>query len=503
MKIEAKYLSQVYRDGTYGLDDFSVNINSGDFVTVVGESGCGKTTLLRVLSGLEKIAYGELYMNGIMSSDIPLKQRKTSLVFQDYALYPRFTVWENLQTALERYDLPAAEENKRIKRALRDFDLLDVAGQLPRSLSGGQQQRVALAKAVVTNPELLLFDEPLSNVAEKQRAGYMQLLKDLKQRLPKTTFVYVTHNSAEALTLGNKLLVMKNGKALQYGEPAFVASNPYSLDVLQTLFAAECTDCKLVDGKVVIDYISVAVNAPNQNVKAAYNPFTKEYCIFDEQGNNLIGQPRYLALNATYDGKTIKTGNLEISTDRNFEYRYIGTGSEMQLYIPTDSISDSDLYGYIALPIENSNGNLFTICGTTVRLDNVKGTNGKVYFPFDCAFCVQNGVRVFAHYRVYDSKCAGKIYGNRLHMPCGSVPFAGKNGKAEVTLKGGARASVSDKGLKFECLSEDDFGAYRLAHCRVKGFDNYVTLNVGKSKMLSKSKAKIQLNPDDITVKYI
>lgn len=482
MKIDAKYLTQVYRDGTYGLDDFSININSGDFVTVVGESGCGKTTLLRVLAGLEKLASGELYLNGVMSSDIPLKQRKTSMVFQDYALYPRFTVWENLQAALERYDLSTIEENKRIKRALADFDLLEVAGQLPKNLSGGQQQRVALAKAVVTRPELLLFDEPLSNVAEKQRSAYMLILKQLKQRLPKTTFIYVTHNGSEALTLGNKLLVMKDGKALQYGDTAFVASNPCSLDVLQTLFPSDVVQTEVIDGQAKVYDLTLAVNLPNMQIQAAYNPFTKNYAVFDNVGDNLLGQSRYLDLKANYDGKTLTVNGLTVPVDENFAYRYVGKLGETKLRIPTDSLSDIPFNNAVEMPIENGK---------------------KIYFSMDTAFCVQDGVRVLSHYRTYLSKCIGRISCGRLHLPCGSMPYLGKSGKVIVTVKRGAKASLSPNGYRFDCLSEDDFGQYRYAYCKMKGFDNYVTLNLGQSKARSKHNDKIIFDLNDLELEYI
>ncbi len=484
MRIDAKYLTQVYRNGVYGLDDFSVSIESGDFITVVGESGSGKTTLLRVLAGLEKVASGELYLNGVMSADIPLQQRKTSMVFQDYALYPRFTVWENLMAALERYDLPSAEENKRIKQTLADFDLLDVVGQLPKNLSGGQQQRVALAKAVVTRPELLLFDEPLSNVAENQRTEYMRILKQLKQRLPKTTFVYVTHMGNEALTLGNKVLVMKNGKALQFGEVAFVASNPYSLDVLQTLFAVDVIPTEIVGGKAEFCNTTLTIDAPDQPIFVAFNPFTKTYLAFDRLGDNLVGQRRYLDLAANYDGKTLTVNDTVVPVDENFAYRYVGTLGKTTLRIPTDSISNCPFPNAVALPIQCKQSD-------------------KIYFSTDCAFCAQNNTRVLCHYRAYESKCLGKVSGSKLILPCGSMPYLGKSGKVVVTVKRGAKATLSPSGFVFECLAEDDFSQHRFAYCKMKGFDNYVTLNLGTSKAKSKQKMKIAFDLNDITITYI
>ncbi len=456
MRIEAKYISQVYPNGSYGLDDFSVEIESGSFVTVLGESGCGKTTLLRVLSGLERYACGELYLDGVLSTDIKLKQRKTAMVFQEYLLYPKFTVWENVKTALERYDFDGAEVMRRVNKALRDFGLTDVASQLPRNLSGGQQQRVALAKAVVTDPELLLFDEPLSNVAEEQRAEYMSLISELKARLPQTTFVYVTHNVKEALTLGEKLLVMKDGKAVQYGDTAFVSRNPYSAEVLGVLYGTQAEGNRI------------------------YNPATKEYVELDADGECLSGQPRFLKLPASLNGRTLKLGGTQIETDEDYPFRFIGTGKDTYAYIPSDKISGSPFRGSEALEAVRDGDN-YIVAGVKVRLCGIKDFCGKLYFPSDSVLLYENGVRALAHYRINDVNCYGAVRSGYLCLPCGKIAYRGKNGRVRVTLRGGNKAVTDKKGLKFTCLGEDDFGEFRMAYLRLKGFDNYVTLKTGKT----------------------
>lgn len=501
MRIDAKYVSQVYPSGTYGLDDLSLHIESGDFVALVGPSGCGKTTLLRVLAGLEKISCGELYINGVLAENIPLIERKIAYVFQEYALYPNYTVWEIIQTALQRYRLPQEEENKRIKEALIRFDLVDVAGALPRHLSGGQQQRVALAKAVVTTPDLLLFDEPLSNVAPAQRAEYMQYLKLLKEQLPNSTFVYATHNSNEAFVLSNKMLIMEEGKILQYGETDFVISNPYHMDVLQCLNATTTYKCLLTDGVVTYKDQTISVNAPDQQVYLAYNEYTEQYNVFDKAGRNLVGQQQYLKIPALWQKGTLTLGQTVLSTDEHFAARYLG-GEQTNFVIETSCLTSEDNGSFISLPINHIGNNVFDICGTQVILKHIDTASTKVYFNMDDAFLADDN-RTLAHYKVYDSSCYGRVLWGRLYLPCGSFPFEGKNGRVKVTVKGGARANLYKSGLKFSTLCEDDFGEHRLVYLRLKGFDNYVTLNIGKSKSMSNKKSKVLINTQDIKIKYM
>lgn len=502
MRIDAKYVSQVYPSGVYGLDDFSLHIDSGDFVALVGPSGCGKTTLLRVLAGLEKISCGELYVNGILADNIPLIERKIAYVFQEYALYPNYTVWEIIQTALQRYHLSQDEENKRIKQALISFDLVDVAGALPRQLSGGQQQRVALAKAVVTTPDLILFDEPLSNVAPKQRAEYMQYLKQLKEQLPNATFVYATHNSNEAFTLANKLLIMSDGKVLQYGDTQHVMDNPYHIDVLQSLSPTETYKTQLTNGIVQCDGQTICVDAPDQEVQLAYNCLAEQWCVFGMQGNALLGQPQYLQIPATYAKNTFAVGGVVLPTDEHFSARYLGKGEQCNFVISTDLLSSIDDGDCASLPISHKSNNVFDICGKTILLKQMDTTATKVFFHMDNVF-LQDCTRKLAHYKVYNSSCAGKVLWGRLYLPCGNFPYSGKNGRVVVTIKGCTPATLQKTGLKFSTLCEDDFGDHRFAYMRLKGFDNYVTVNIGKNKSLSNKKLKVQIDTKYLTVRYI
>ena len=495
MNITAKYITHIYPDGTYGLDDFSAEIKSGDFVTVLGESGCGKTTLLRVLAGLEKPCAGELYFDGVLFSDVPLKSRRTSMVFQEYLLYPKFTVWENIRTALDRYGLEPAEETKRIKKALRDFGLTDVAGQLPRFLSGGQQQRVALAKAVVTEPELLLFDEPLSNVAEAQRAEYMDIIRALKTRLPATTFVYVTHNVREALTLGNKLLVMGDGRALQYGDTMHVADYPHTIDVLRQIYETYERPATISGGKAIAEGVAeISVDAPDGEATIAAVPFDDRVFLFDAKGDSLAPDPLLLRLPAVYDGRELRVCGVKANTDGDFPYRFTGElDKELTAILPASALSSTPSDGSTALPV-SALGEKTDEIGITASAD------GNVYFDVNGAELVgANGERVLAHYRLYEACCEGRVRNNTLLLPCGAMPFRGSNGKVRVRVKRGATARIQKKhGLKMQCLAEEIRGEYRLAYIRLAGFDNYVTVRLDKDARAFSKKARVAIDPSGI-----
>lgn len=242
-KINGKYLTKVYKNGAYGLKNCSISINGGEFLVIVGASGSGKSTLLRVLAGTEPLSSGELYFDGILSDNIKVQKRNTAMVFQEYLLYPHMTVFDNLATPLK---LKGEDEKKiydRVMDTLRLFDLDRTADVKPKHLSGGEQQRVALAKAIIRRSNLVLLDEPLSNVDEKSRWEYCNALKKTKRLLPDSTFVYVTHNPKEAFFLADRIAVMQDGGVIQIGTKDFVRDHPSCPDVsaLLSLDSAENT----------------------------------------------------------------------------------------------------------------------------------------------------------------------------------------------------------------------------------------------------------------------
>jgi multiple sugar transport system ATP-binding protein len=206
----------------HGVD---VSIGDGEFVVLVGPSGCGKTTLLRMIAGLENITGGEIRIGDRVVNNLPPKERDIAMVFQNYALYPHMTVAANMAFSMKLRGAPKSEIEARVNRAAEILGLKQLLERFPRQLSGGQRQRVAMGRAIVRDPQVFLFDEPLSNLDAKLRVQMRTEIKELHQRL-KTTTVYVTHDQIEAMTMADKIVVMHDGKVEQIGAPLELYDQP-------------------------------------------------------------------------------------------------------------------------------------------------------------------------------------------------------------------------------------------------------------------------------------
>jgi len=206
----------------HGVD---IDIPDGSFTVLVGPSGCGKSTLLRMIAGLEQISGGEIRIGERRVNDLPPKERDIAMVFQNYALYPHMTVRENMAFSLALAKLPKTEIESKVGRAAEILALKPLLERYPRQLSGGQRQRVAMGRAIVRDPQVFLFDEPLSNLDAKLRVAMRSEIKELHQRL-KTTSVYVTHDQIEAMTMGDKIVVMRDGRIEQTGTPLALYDHP-------------------------------------------------------------------------------------------------------------------------------------------------------------------------------------------------------------------------------------------------------------------------------------
>jgi len=225
-----KDIKKIYSKDVVAVQDFNLEIADKEFVVLVGPSGCGKSTTLRMVAGLEEISEGELYMGEHIMNDVAPKDRDIAMVFQNYALYPHMTVYENMAFALKLRKVPKKEIDEKVREAAEILGITDLLQRKPKALSGGQRQRVAIGRAIVREPQVFLMDEPLSNLDAKLRNQMRAELIKLRQRID-TTFIYVTHDQTEAMTLGDRIVIMKDGFIQQIGTPKEVFNSPANMFV--------------------------------------------------------------------------------------------------------------------------------------------------------------------------------------------------------------------------------------------------------------------------------
>ena len=223
--LQLKHIYKRYAGGVTAVSDFTLDIDDKEFIILVGPSGCGKSTTLRMVAGLEEISEGELYIGGRLVNDVAPKDRDIAMVFQNYALYPHMTVFENMAFGLKLRKTPRDEIKKRVTEAAKILDIEHLLDRKPKALSGGQRQRVAMGRAIVRNPKVFLMDEPLSNLDAKLRVAMRTEIKKLHNKL-QTTFMYVTHDQTEAMTMGTRIVVMKDGVIQQVDTPANLYTKP-------------------------------------------------------------------------------------------------------------------------------------------------------------------------------------------------------------------------------------------------------------------------------------
>ena len=221
---------QITDEGVVAVQKFSLDIADNEFIVLVGPSGCGKSTTLRMVAGLEEITEGDLIIDGKRMNDVAPKDRDIAMVFQDYALYPHMTVYENMAFALQLRRMSKKDMDESIRRAADILDITQYLDRKPKALSGGQRQRVAIGRAIVRSPKVMLMDEPLSNLDAKLRNEMRAEILKLRERI-KTTFIYVTHDQTEAMTLGDRIVIMRDGYIQQIGTPQEVFNHPANLFV--------------------------------------------------------------------------------------------------------------------------------------------------------------------------------------------------------------------------------------------------------------------------------
>ena len=277
-RVLLKGVEKQYPNGFKAVHGINLDIQDGEFMVFVGPSGCAKSTTLRMIAGLEDITGGEIYIGDKLVNDVPPKDRGIAMVFQNYALYPHMTVYENMAFGLKLKKMPKSDIDKRVKEAAEKLEITNLLDRKPKEMSGGQRQRVALGRALVREPDVFLFDEPLSNLDAKLRVSMRVRITQLHHEL-KTTMIYVTHDQVEAMTMGDRITVLNAGKIMQVDSPLNLYHAPKNKFVAGFIGSPtmNIVDAVLIEkeGKVYVDIDGMEIEIVGEKANKVRNHIGK------------------------------------------------------------------------------------------------------------------------------------------------------------------------------------------------------------------------------------
>jgi len=296
--VSLRHVYKIYDGDVIAVTDFNLEIEDKEFIILVGPSGCGKSTTLRMIAGLEDISKGELWIGDTLCNDVAPKDRDIAMVFQNYALYPHMTVYDNMAFGLKLRKMPKEEIKSRVAEAARILGIEQYLDRKPKALSGGQRQRVALGRAIVRNPKVFLLDEPLSNLDAKLRASMRTEISKLYQKLG-TTFIYVTHDQTEAMTMGTRIVVMKDGFIQQVDTPQHLYDLPCNEFVAGFIGSPQMNfiDAVLVEdkGKYALKFDEYTVYLPeSKNKNGCLKPYVGKEVRLGIRPEHVHDEPEFL-----------------------------------------------------------------------------------------------------------------------------------------------------------------------------------------------------------------
>ena len=352
------HIDKIYPGNVTAVSDFTLDIEDKEFIVLVGPSGCGKSTTLRMVAGLEEISNGELYIGDKLVNDVAPKDRDIAMVFQNYALYPHMTVYDNMAFGLKLRKTPKDEIKRRVEEAARILDIEYLLNRKPKALSGGQRQRVALGRAIVREPKVFLMDEPLSNLDAKLRVAMRTEITKLHQRL-QTTFIYVTHDQTEAMTMGSRIVIMKDGFVQQVDTPQNNYDYPANKFVAGFIGSPQMNffDVQLVkeNGKVVAVFGDNKIVVPAEKIAK----FTDE---------SIIGKEVVLGIRPEdiYDDAEYVAAHQDATFNANIEVTEL-MGAETYLYFTTSG-KDESIIARVDPRTATRTGDKLTVAMDTERL---------------------------------------------------------------------------------------------------------------------------------------
>ena len=296
--LSLKNVCKVYPNGFVAVKDFNLDVADKEFIIFVGPSGCGKSTTLRMIAGLEEISSGELWIGDKLVNDVEPKDRDIAMVFQNYALYPHMTVYDNMSFGLKLRKVPKPEIDKLVHEAAKILGIEQLLDRKPKALSGGQRQRVAMGRAIVRNPKVFLMDEPLSNLDAKLRVQMRIEIQKIHQRL-ETTIIYVTHDQTEAMTLGTRIVVMKDGIIQQVDTPQNLYDKPCNLFVAGFMGSPQMNFINAVlsknGGKYTLDFDKYHVPVPESKVNADLDNYVGKEVVLGIRPEHVHDEPEEIA----------------------------------------------------------------------------------------------------------------------------------------------------------------------------------------------------------------
>ena len=345
---------QITDEGVVAVQEFSLDIADKEFIVLVGPSGCGKSTTLRMVAGLEEITSGELYIDGEYMNDVAPKDRDIAMVFQNYALYPHMTVYQNMAYSLKIQKASREEIDRKVREAAEILDITDYLDRKPKELSGGQRQRVAIGRAIVRHPKALLMDEPLSNLDAKLRNQMRAEIIKLRERI-NTTFIYVTHDQTEAMTLGDRIVVMKDGYIQQIATPQEVFDHPSNLFVAGFIGTPQMNffdaELKLRDGDYWVDVEGASVRlADEKQERLKANHVEEQAVTLGVRPEHLLLADRGIAGRVTVSELMGSSRHLHLTVD----------GKDVIIIVPSTGGTGNYIGSDVALGFDGSNAHVFS-----------------------------------------------------------------------------------------------------------------------------------------------
>ncbi len=499
MKITAKNLYKNY-DGINALNGISFELSEGDFVNVMGESGCGKTTLLKCIAGIEKLTSGELYFNDELANNIVVQQRHVAYVSQEFSLFPNLTVFENVFCALKKQKGSYDEKCSAVWNILQKTGLEEISNAFPKELSYGQRQKTAIARAIVKQPQIILFDEPLSNIDPASKVVYKQLIAQTKKIFPQSVFFYVTHNSLDAVALGNKTMILEKGKIVQFGNTNNVLEYPSTINIASICWNNIETQSVIVNdsevlteqGKIELSPFLQATFSAEKGKELSLVTSGNRALIYAD-GNLVCGRQSSLKIPCNISQNSVSVDEKKPLGELSAGVVSCGEGYAIcgveNIFTSPQNANDISFVSKIiycddARIVCECFNQKITINAVNVDSKAQVGQKLQLFIPIAClTFFDKNGDIAISDYRIYPNVAKAKVLNAqkgivRIGKLKLTLPFALKKVRQIDLLfeKDAFSVSLDKKQLKAYKILNTQVATHAIVFVLLEGFDRYVTM---------------------------